>query len=378
MTKLAQPNISGCAKREYVDAYQTIRIIATILVVIGHCSTLALPIRSGEIWVYPGCEKADAVISEIKRLIYSFHMPLFMMLSGLTFGLTFPKNGDWQWLVKRGKRLLFPYVTVILFALLPIRLLIGYYGENPEWGKILYADIFLTYDIGYLWYLIALFEINTIVFLCRKYILSQNLKRQIYSLTIILCVSVLSFLLKAVPFQLDRAVRYLFWFYLGIVLEYHRDILIKFAKTKNIIIAVAVWLVGYGLHTWLEMLLKEDASGYLFWCIKGIKMLIRYSMMEIGGSMMIVLLAFKVRKIHIKWLERIGNQAFAIYLYHCYCIWMIRKVIHILIPASMMSNVLYGCMICLTIVFGVVGAMKIDTVFTKAKKKLVGLSFNKW
>lgn len=122
------------AKREYVDAYQTIRIIATILVVVGHCSTLALPLTNGELDSYANSLWVKAVFKELSRTIYSFHMPLFMMLSGATFALTFHDGCGTPWLMKRAKRLLLPYLVCAVALVLPVRVMQGYYGQDANWG----------------------------------------------------------------------------------------------------------------------------------------------------------------------------------------------------------------------------------------------------
>lgn len=371
MAKLAQSDITGCIKREYVDAYQTIRTIATILVVVGHCSTLALPLANGELDIYPDGLQIKLVIREISRMIYSFHMPLFMILSGATFAVSFQERTGNMWISRRAKRLLIPFLLCAFFVVLPIRMFLGYYDQPITWKNIFF-DYILTLDVNYLWYVLVLYEINGIVFLFRKGLLTRDIRKQAFILLCALFCSVLQFLVgKTLPFQFDRAIRFSFWFYLGILLEYNRDSFKKRASTKNIVLAALTWVAGYTLHTWFETIIaQEHYSTLVIVGIKALKMLIRYAMMELGGSLLIILLAFRIKPITNKWLETIAQNSFAIYLYHCPCIWLMKKAIHILVPAERMTNILYLVCICVLIILSIVGSIQFHAIVQCMKQRL--------
>lgn len=70
---------------------------AIILVVLGHCVQ----------FVYASKDFGQNIVF---RVIYSFHMPLFMFISGYTVALT-KKAIDWKWLLKRAAALLIPFAT---------------------------------------------------------------------------------------------------------------------------------------------------------------------------------------------------------------------------------------------------------------------------
>lgn len=86
------------------------RGIGIVLVVIGHC------LRG---LVHAGILPADAVTAAIDQAIYSFHIPLFFFLSGLTFAASAGRQGGAAFLSGRVMRLLWPLVlwTWIFFAL---------------------------------------------------------------------------------------------------------------------------------------------------------------------------------------------------------------------------------------------------------------------
>lgn len=86
------------------------RGIGIMLVVVGHC--LRGLVRAG---ILP----ADAMTAAIDRAIYSFHMPLFFFLSGLTFAASAGRQTVAGFLSGRMVRLLWPLFlwTWIFFAL---------------------------------------------------------------------------------------------------------------------------------------------------------------------------------------------------------------------------------------------------------------------
>lgn len=82
-------------RSEYFDS---IRGIATVLVVVGHAIQVSLPSTFDD--------------NVIFKLIYSFHMPLFMFISGM---VTFKEERDitLKWLYKRFKVLIIPFLIWI-------------------------------------------------------------------------------------------------------------------------------------------------------------------------------------------------------------------------------------------------------------------------
>lgn len=129
-----------------------------LLVVVGHS--------------HYGCPVKLPVIT----WIYSFHMPLFMFISGylLRYGIEIkrlplsdiPLYGEKGFIVKKVKRLLIPYVVISSIALVP-KSLLGRFAARPielsfmEYGKML----LYPWDnvIIYFWFLPTLFLIFLIV-----------------------------------------------------------------------------------------------------------------------------------------------------------------------------------------------------------------------
>jgi len=100
------PAARPASRVQYLDAA---RGLAIILVVIGHLVARGLP--KGNLWyVY------------LNDVIYDFHMPLFMALTGMSFALSLPRFSSWlqvaAFSAKRAERLLVAYVTfgVVILA----------------------------------------------------------------------------------------------------------------------------------------------------------------------------------------------------------------------------------------------------------------------
>ena len=113
--------------------------LAIILVVLGH---------SAQYYLYPDYYQS----SVMWRIIYSFHMPLFFILSGYAAGLSKSTVFSKTNLFKKIMRLLVPYFCWKLVAI-PVLLLF------KGWSWNLVVDTIYTPSAGGLWYLWALFFI---------------------------------------------------------------------------------------------------------------------------------------------------------------------------------------------------------------------------
>ena len=102
----AAPSLFGelpCEKpRERLSGLDAARGVAIVLVVLGHVVAREMP--AGNEWY-----------ARLKDTIYLFHMPLFMVLTGITFALSLPRFAAWDELarfsLRRLERLFVPYVV---------------------------------------------------------------------------------------------------------------------------------------------------------------------------------------------------------------------------------------------------------------------------
>ena len=130
------------------------RAITIILVVIGHY----IPDNSPNWYVV------------FHRFIYSFHMPLFLFISGFIYMQTLKKESYFTFVIRKVKRLMIPYFTTS-FLVITIKLLSSSNAslENPV-TPFSYIEMFYSPAAGFfLWFIWVLF----IIFLNIKIFLSN-------------------------------------------------------------------------------------------------------------------------------------------------------------------------------------------------------------
>jgi fucose 4-O-acetylase-like acetyltransferase len=189
------------------------RGLAIILVVIGHVVARGMPLDND--WY-----------AVLKELIYRFHMPLFMALTGITFALALPGFDSWRAVAafsrRKLKRLVVPYLFFGLLILAGKLIASRYmYVDNVPRGSL--ADDLLALIVrpadsaaGFLWFIYVL----GLYFLALPAALQLLGRRPLW-------LMLLALLGLAVPwprtFLLDVAFSYLPFFIGGMLLWMCRD-----------------------------------------------------------------------------------------------------------------------------------------------------------
>lgn len=212
-------------------------VFATMLVVAGHCDMTA---DYKQTWIF--------------KWVYSFHMPLFFLISGYLFCLTnsFQRLNNTNWtdfMKKKFVRLMIPFFVInsVIFLMKATLFSNGDMLQNPvELSAVSYLNHLLLYPIGFMWFLPCLFMIFLMAFPlwkhCKKMIGSSNghLNWKYLGGGNLLLISVL---ILAVSFsvdyyerdfiqfmQLSRALYYLLFFWIGILYCEYSDIVNRFIK----------------------------------------------------------------------------------------------------------------------------------------------------
>ena len=142
-------------KKSYLYDIQKLTGVAIFLVVVGHLVTGNDIESDGLEWYY-----------FTKELIYSFHMPLFMFISGYVMYYAYPKISDsssyFKYVRKKFIRLMPSYIVFATIVFL-MKKIVGYYTnlDNPINTNDSYFDAFLIPTLSYsgsLWYIYVLFE----------------------------------------------------------------------------------------------------------------------------------------------------------------------------------------------------------------------------
>lgn len=159
-------------QKNHAAVYDVIRILAALLVVLGHSTYLTITTDHGGI-DYAVPQNVSAVYRSgffkawlyLSAWVYRFHIPLFFMLSGSVLALS-PIENFKTLLIKKTRRLLLPFFSAGLFFMIPLKLWGGFFDVRhiPE-----IAAAFLTgHESGHLWFLTALFWCFAVFFLLKK------------------------------------------------------------------------------------------------------------------------------------------------------------------------------------------------------------------
>jgi fucose 4-O-acetylase-like acetyltransferase len=234
---LAAP-LAGRVKLARQTDIDAARGMAIILVVLGHVVAREMP--QGNAWY-----------GVMKQLIYQFHMPLFMALTGITFALSLPRFADWRSLAafsrRKVARLLVPYLVFGLLILAGKLIASRYmYVDNVPKGS-LGADLAALLvqpnksAAGFLWFIYIL----GLYFLVLPAAL-QLAGRRVWPLLLV------ALLALAVPwpqaFLLHEAFYYLPFFLAGMLLWICREHWEHIGRA-----ATAAWLVVFGVAVALSI-----------------------------------------------------------------------------------------------------------------------------
>ena len=169
--------------------------IGIILVYLGHSFNLK------------GLENLS-LFSYIHSTIYSFHMPLFFLISGFLLSNVKIISGGWTYYHNKIKRLLIPYFFINLVDFIPRTLFPSL--VNSKFGGI--KEV-LFYGTKISWFIYTLFIIFMIFPILEKYILNKD-KYYLFGLFLffINCFKVFN---NIKIFSLNLVIEYIFYFYIG-------------------------------------------------------------------------------------------------------------------------------------------------------------------
>ncbi|MHC1721884.1 MAG: acyltransferase family protein [Aminipila sp.] len=326
-----------------IELYDRVRVYATILVVIGHFTSMLVygadnGIIVGEeflvdkLWVFEGLEI-------LRKFIYMFHMPLFAMLSGAVFEHSGSKISK-DYFVNKMTHLLLPYLFVASFILFPFRLIIGYYGDEISIPNAFIVDILLGHDVNYLWYLPMLFSLSILFSVFRRW----NIKYIVIYAIILVGLWAISPQLYYLPFSLGRSVEFALWFWIGILFENHRGRIVARRSIGFIILCICGALISFIAFSYLD---KSSINGSLnlsLWTAKKVFHLLCATF----GALAIILLCDSKRTATSKIFGIIRSYSFGIYLFHVPIGYIVRKTIVSIVSPSLVENSAYFALIALT------------------------------
>lgn len=219
--------------------------LGVLLVVIGH------------LWY-------ECIFPVINQIIYSFHMPMFFILSGFVF-----KKGSSNFIsfvLAKSKRLLLP--TFVFFVLGVVGLF--FFGEHS--GAVIIRRFFFIDGIcpynDPCWYFITLFQLLIV-----SYFLNLNKSSFLFKGIVIVIAFILGFVLYEfeayIPFGIGRTVVAMVFFAFGTLLSQgyreNKKIQNKYLKILMIVGCFALWIIcGVVLNEKVSFCFMDLNNFFLF------------------------------------------------------------------------------------------------------------------
>lgn len=294
-------------------------------------------------------------LTYLMQFIYSFHMPLLFIISGIFL----KKEGKFSDFAKnKAKRLLIPYIfcVSVMTVLEPVRellrggnwlkcflkdLYISLYGSGSGYGSfITFRDfrIGTSDDIGMLWFLPALFSACMIVRLC----LTMKIKKCTILILLISLIGCFSSHFVWLPFSIQNGMACSGWVYLGyLVGHYHiLDNISKFYRRWYFFaVGMIVWFIS------------------IVWgCTKLYENYYRLGIVEVAGAIfasgVIYLLAEKIKNKTLylsALLCWVGKNTMAFYALH-FLENRLFPISNLLKKLNFLSNIVISAVLCWIVV----------------------------
>lgn len=215
------------AMKTQISYLSTARVLGILLVVLGHS--------------YPFNVYIPKSLEFLRVFIYSFHMPLFVFLSGFLAAKS--SRSPKTYIAVRAKKLLIPYFVLSLAAFLPKLLVQAYLNDavSLSFAYLIRSELVPRENVwGHFWFLPVIFFLGVFSALMRT-----PLKKCSVQFPLLVCSYFLLWLPKTTDwFGLEDLRLNLFWFLLGYVLSGWNGF--------EHIIRKKVWLLG--LPTALSLL----------------------------------------------------------------------------------------------------------------------------
>lgn len=278
---------------------------------------------------------SDAVMRMVYTLIYTFHMPAFILVSGYMFELAYVDN-DKTKLNKLFRQILNIAILYVLFSLLQgsIQLLFSRFtNSHTSISSLLtiWRDPIFPY-----WYLYVLAELYLIFSINRL----RNSNGTVL-FVILLAISAFALLLNDFGFCIQKLLYYLLFFYLGIKYNSWSKYINKWIALATFAAAIALIIAFYDRQTHIHEIVPINTFVALFLCIT-----IMFYFQNKNK--------FRLNNI----LQLCGQYCLEIYLTHCIFTAANRTILFRIGITNMYISVILNFTITLTIILSIVWLLK--------------------
>ena len=203
------------------------------LVVLGHSIAYSFPEEYLTRWDF--------------RLIYSFHMALFIFVSGYLVAASKKERG-WKWLWHRSFRLLLPYCVWSVIAKIFSFTLIWFFSKTYEGVSDVY------------WFLIVLFLLD-ITYTFVGFLIKRAYKFTIYAFVLFVGVCVLGAWIDNFWHIVKLYVLYIPFYFFGVVFSRYKEKFERFFRVTAplvlLLYIIMLWGFEVGSHTVLHNLIQS-------------------------------------------------------------------------------------------------------------------------
>lgn len=293
-----------------------LRVYATILVVVGHAIIIYDPT-----WGVFNTVNSSIILYNLKKFINLIQMPIFVFVSGYLYFRSVEKgkyNKFYLIFKDKFKRLILPFISVIILWMIPIRIIIGLKStiEKGYLKAVFYAVI--GRESGHLWFLPTLFIIFMTMYIIVKYC---KVKDEV----LIIIFLVMNFISDMMPglFYISTVFKYYIYFYVGFVIAKNKVDINKINKNNIYFLFITTSILS------IFIIKSEKIS------------IILYLITSVSGIIASYLLCKSIKLNEV--IKFINKNSFAIYLLHTPIMYVIFNYFSDISPIFLVTiNIIMG------------------------------------
>lgn len=284
-------------------------MVLMILVVLYHSIIFRSGLQSSLV-----TDDINSYIDIFANWLNSFHIYGFTLISGYIFYHIKYEGGGYksykEFIKKKERRLLKPYVFCSLFWAIPINIYVFRYDL-----KTIFVKFFLVKGANQLWFLIMLFGVFIIFWPISNYVKKYNF----VGLFFVLVLYFMGFLINIISldyFQISNIMKFVFFFWMGFKLrQYSDNFFLKFPTILYILLDIFLFVLAY--------MISNTNIFYKF-----LSVLITLMLNSIGALMSFLILqivASKIKWREIKFFYILSEFSMIIFLFHQQIIYLISQ-----------------------------------------------------
>ncbi len=342
---------------------ELLKNIAIVLVLLGHAGC----IYAGK-WSYSLVHMNSNFIRYITEYIYSFHMPLYVFISGYIYNYMRIKLNKYDnlqsFIQNKFKRLIIPYLFTGILFMIPLQTLFNVYTDDISIANRMIVGILLSKQPAHLWYLVMLFNIF-IIFRVFESRIRDN--KYYINITLLIILNVISVLVPNV-YQLSNVLRYLIYFYIGYIINENFESIKSIKLSIVFLIHMFLFNIYYFIIDNISMNIPMKLT---LWILQIVISISGIAYLYISVNVLLKSKNIDSRITNSRIYNVINKYNFYIYLLHQP---IMLSIISVLRNIDIKPIFMYTILFILTLGLTVLIAIVIDNYKKKYKSLLIGFS----